>query len=217
MNGETREIGIRPKQKDAAVPCMIACREHRFGNIERWLFDEFGDAVNSPGNFLAKTNPSISGFWGSRIDSERDEPPVFDQRQRRVDCGVKGRDIRNHMIGWHHQKRGSPAARSNRRKRDGRRSVAADGLQNQSLRRRIDSIKLCFNHIGVTLIGDDNRRSETRALRAPRRQLQHGRIVGQRKHLFGHARRRHRPKSRSRSAGEYDGHDRYGLRHIGSS
>ena len=58
---------------------------------------------------------------------------------------------------------------------------------------------------------------ETRALRTPRRQLQHGRIVGQRKHLFGHARRRHRPKSRSRSAGEYDGHDRYGLRHIGSS
>ncbi len=190
---ECAEIHVGAEQEDAAVPRMVARREHRLGLVQRRLLDKACDLVDPLGDLFADLDPAITGFRRIGRDAERDQPALRDQRQRGVDRDMERVDICDDMVRRHDQQRLGPAARGDRGKRDGGGGVTAHRFEDHRLRAGLDRVELFVDHVGMARIGDHDRRGEAFADRAFRGQLQHGFLGGQRQHLLGALGPRHRP------------------------
>ena len=202
------QIGVRLEQEDATIPCMIPPRQHRLRLVERRLLNEPRDAVDAGLQFVADLDPAIADLGRIGSDAEGDEPALCDERHRRLDRRMERRDVADNVIRRHDQQCVATTAGRDRRQCDRRRGVASGGFEDQRLRRRTGIGKLLLDEIGVTRVGDDDRRGIAFALRAARRHLQHRLLSRQRQHLLGHLRPRHRPQARARTAGQDYGNDR---------
>ena len=62
MPAELFQIAVGTKQEDAAVPGMIAAREHGFRPFQLRLFDEARDLMHTLGDLPTDLNPAIACF-----------------------------------------------------------------------------------------------------------------------------------------------------------
>ena len=135
--------------------------------------------------------------------------------QRRAHRRVEGRDITDHMVRGQHQQhridraglRGDALEGGVRRQRDGRRGVAAEGLEDRGARLDRQLPQLLGHQEAVRLVADHHRRGGGEAVQAQHRLLQHRALAGQRQQLLGIKLARQRPQPRTCAAGENDWSD----------
>ena len=132
------------------------------------------------------------------------------------DRGLERRHVADHVIGGQHEQDGvrcmtaalafalaGTVERHERRHRNGGRGIAADGLEDDRLRRRAELQHLLGHDEAMALVADDDGRREIRqAGDALHRLLQHRLLADQWQQLLGVQLARERPEPRAGAAGE---------------
>jgi hypothetical protein len=177
---ELAHVLRRRKQEDAAVPKEIAGRDIALGGGSVGLFDKPRDLEHTPiqpgggaGERLAALDIAVAGLGPLRMDAESHETSRPRGDGGALDRGLECGHILDRVVGRHHQHQRLRIGLDEKQRGDrrGRRGVAADRLQQQCLRRRLDTAQLLGDDKAVLLVGDHQRVGKAGRARHPQRRL----------------------------------------------
>ncbi len=195
------EVATRREQEHAAVPVAIAGVDKTLRSRRVGFFNELCNRIH--GRLARATaDVTIARLGTGRHHAESDQLALLSGRHRACDRRNEGARIADHMIGRQHQQQ-RVVASGERRERNGRRGVAADGFQHDCLRRHVDLAQLLGDREAMRLVADHDRRLKFgEPDHAQCRLLQHRARTRQRQELLGVQLARQRPEAGSGAAGE---------------
>ena len=197
------------KQKDTAVPEMVARGDVTLGGRGIRFFDKAGDRERaldardrSPLGDIA-----VAGLGTLWRDAKGDQMPAARGRRGALGGVAEGVELADHVIGRHHQHQRVGLARGQPQRGDAgrRRGIATDRFEHQRIGRGADLAQLLGDDKPVLLIGDDQRRRKPGVAPAIAHRAQHGllqqaALANERQQLLRVERARHRPQPRPRAS-----------------
>ncbi len=170
---ERGEPDARAQHEHAAVPVVAAVGEVALGRRQIGLFDERGDSDGAFVRLAFGADVAVTGVGAIGPDAEDDDAAAgrgaHRLAQRRREC----RRDADRVIGRRdHQDRvaARELARLVRGKRERRRGVAPDRLEQHARRLDADLAQLVDDREAMLLVGDDARRAHLEAVLGQRRQ-----------------------------------------------
>ena len=207
---ELFEVAPGAEEEHAAVPVVVARGDEIPGHRGARLLDEARDAID----LAARRTPldvPIPGLRDRRHYAEGDELSLLRGAEGGMHRLVESRNVPNHVVGRkHEQQRIAGRLRGRRfegrvgRQSDGRRRIAARGLEHDRLWLDAQLAQLLRHEKTVRLVTDHHRGRRRQALEPQRGLLDHGAFARERQKLLRVKLARERPQARAGAAGEND-------------